>query len=76
MDAGTAAGPRQVIKVRVNSSEEWRFTCEARHVLAMRRLNRDSALAYLVNVAKRRGQPASDALRDAASALWSETKGK
>lgn len=59
----------------MKSAEAWRFECEARHVLAMRRLNRASALAYLDLVAKRRGQAASDALRDAASALWAD-KGK
>lgn len=60
----------------MKSAEAWRFECESRHFLAMRRINRDTALAYLELVAKRRGQAASDALRDAASALWSETRGK
>lgn len=60
----------------MKTTEEWRFECESRHVLAMRRINRARALEYLELVAKRRGQAASDALRDAASALWSETRGK
>ena len=41
----------------------------------MRRLNRAKALEYLEAVAKRRGQAAADELRDAASALWADTKG-
>lgn len=60
----------------MRTDAEWIAECEARHVLAMRRINRDSALAYLALVAKRRGQAASDALRDAASALWAENQPK
>lgn len=56
----------------MKSAESWRAECEARWLLALRRINRDRALAYLDLVAKRRGQAASDALRDAASALWAD----
>lgn len=56
----------------MKSCEAWRAECEARWLLAKRQLNRASALEYLELVAKRRGQAASEALRDAASALWTD----
>ena len=59
----------------MRTDAKWIAECEARHVLAMRRLNRAKALEYLEAVAKRRGQAAADELRDAASALWADTKG-
>jgi len=57
------------------NSEEWRHECEARHVLALRRQDRNAAHDYLALVAKRRGRAAADALRDAAAKLWSESHG-
>lgn len=60
----------------MKSTEEWRAECEARHVLAMRRLNRATALEYLEAVAKKRGQAAADSLRDAASAMWADNQPK
>jgi hypothetical protein len=59
----------------VTSSEAWRFECEARHVFALRRLNRNRALTYLQMVQDRRGAEAANKLKDAAAALWAaETK--
>lgn len=56
----------------MTSSEKWRAECEARHAFALRRINPASETRYLEAVAKKRGQAASDALRDAASALWAD----
>lgn len=56
-------------------SEKYRHECETRHVLALRRQDRNAAHDYLALVAKRRGQAAADALRDAAAKLWSESNG-
>lgn len=54
----------------MNSGEAWRHECEARHVFALRRINRNRALAYLQTVQEKRGIEAANALRDAAAALW------
>jgi hypothetical protein len=59
----------------VNASEAWRHECEARHVFALRRLDRNRALTYLQLVRDRRGAEAADKLKDAAAAMWAaETK--
>jgi hypothetical protein len=60
----------------VNSSEEHRFACEARYVLAMRRQDRNRALAYLQLVRTKRGADAANKLWDAAVALWKTNNGK
>lgn len=61
----------------MKTSEEWRFECESRHVFALRRIDRNRALAYLQNVQDKRGAAAAAALKDAAAALWTaETRGK
>jgi hypothetical protein len=61
----------------VKTSEAWRAECEARHVFALRRIDRNRALAYLQNVQDKRGAAAATALKDAAAALWAAetTKG-
>jgi phosphoribosyl-ATP pyrophosphohydrolase len=48
----------------------WRFECETRHVLALRRLNRSRSEAYLAKVSDRRGAEAAKQLREAAAEMW------
>lgn len=61
---------------QVTSSEAWRFECEARHVLALRKANRNRALTYLNLVQDRRGAEAANRLKEAAAALWAAEQGK
>jgi hypothetical protein len=58
----------------VRSDEAWRQECEARHVFALRSINRNRALAYLQTVQDKRGAEAANRLRDAAVALWTANR--
>jgi hypothetical protein len=58
----------------MSSDEAWRHECEARHVFALRLADRNRALAYLELVEKRRGAEAAQNLKQAAAALWADTK--
>lgn len=61
----------------MNSSESWRFECECRFVFAMRRINRNRALAYLQKVREIRGAEAATKLQEGAAKLWAdEQRGK
>jgi hypothetical protein len=54
----------------LKAGEEWRFECETRYVLTLRRISRDRAAAYIGKVGDKRGAEAAKALREAAAALW------
>jgi hypothetical protein len=54
------------------NSEQWRFECEVRHVLALRAQNRNLALDYLDLVKKRRGLEAGEALERGVIEAWKD----
>lgn len=61
----------------MRADEDWRHECECRHVFALRRINRNRALAYLQTVRDKRGAEAATKLQEGAAALWAaEQKGK
>lgn len=53
-------------------SEQWRAECEARHVLAMPRI--DLRRGYLADVTKRRGDAAGLALSNLVRAVWAHNR--
>lgn len=56
----------------MTSSEAWRHECECRFVFALRRINRNRALAYLQTVRDKRGAEAATKLQEGAAKLWAE----
>lgn len=55
------------------SSEEWRFECECRYVLNMRK--REQRRSYLDGVRKKRGEAAALRLEDGVRAMWEVRRG-
>lgn len=55
-----------------SASEAWRMECEARQVLRMPTLT--VRQEYLATIAKRRGEPASDQLKQKILQIWQRNK--